>query len=98
MFKIVYLILLHAVFIKFFVLFFLQFQSPFSTRVVISITNIFVRFQVLTAASMKIAFWDIASCSLVEVDRRFRDAYCLHHPSTFVLVSLFYVYVLQLNS
>jgi hypothetical protein len=29
---------------------------------------------------MKIAaFWDIASCSLVEVDRSFRGAYCLHH-------------------
>jgi hypothetical protein len=24
------------------------------------------------------AFWDIVSCSLVEVDRHFRDAYCLH--------------------
>jgi hypothetical protein len=39
-----------------------------------------VRFQVLTAASMKIrAFWDVAPCSLVGVDRRFRGAYCLHH-------------------
>jgi hypothetical protein len=25
------------------------------------------------------ALWDTAPCSLVEVDRRFRDAYCLHH-------------------
>jgi hypothetical protein len=24
------------------------------------------------------AFWDIALCSLVGVDRRFRGAYCLH--------------------
>jgi hypothetical protein len=24
-------------------------------------------------------FWDAAPCSLVEVDRRFRGAYCLHH-------------------
>jgi hypothetical protein len=24
-------------------------------------------------------FWDIAPCSLVEVDRRFRGVYCLHH-------------------
>jgi hypothetical protein len=38
-----------------------------------------VRSQVLTAASMKMtAFWDIALCSLVEVDRRFRGAYWLH--------------------
>jgi hypothetical protein len=39
-----------------------------------------VRFQVLMAASMKIrAFWDVAPCSLVGIDRRFRGAYCLHH-------------------
>jgi hypothetical protein len=39
----------------------------------------FVRFQVFVAASMKVTFfWDIAPCSLVEVDRRFRGAYCLH--------------------
>jgi hypothetical protein len=25
------------------------------------------------------AFWDIASCSLVGVDRRFREGFCLHH-------------------
>jgi hypothetical protein len=36
------------------------------------------RFQVLTAASMKItAFWDVASSS--GVDRRFRGAYCIPH-------------------
>jgi hypothetical protein len=35
-----------------------------------------VRFQVLTAASMKIrTFWDIAPCILVGVDRHFRGAY-----------------------
>jgi hypothetical protein len=34
------------------------------------------RFQVLTAASMKVtSFWDIAPCSLVEVYRRFRGEY-----------------------
>jgi hypothetical protein len=37
-----------------------------------------MRFQVPTAESMKMtAFWDIAQCSLVEVDRRFRVAYSL---------------------
>jgi hypothetical protein len=25
------------------------------------------------------ALWDIAPCSLVEVDRRFKGAYCLHY-------------------
>jgi hypothetical protein len=35
----------------------------------------YVRFQVLTAASMKIAvFWIVAPCSLVEVYQRFRGA------------------------
>jgi hypothetical protein len=36
-----------------------------------------VSFQVLTAASMKMTlFWDVAPCSLVEIYRRFRRAYC----------------------
>jgi hypothetical protein len=40
----------------------------------------YVRFQVLTAASMKFrVFWDVAPCSLVGVDPRFTNAYCLHH-------------------
>jgi hypothetical protein len=39
-----------------------------------------VRSKVLMAASMKFrVFWDIASCSYVEVDRRFRGAYCIHN-------------------
>jgi hypothetical protein len=39
-----------------------------------------VKFHVLTAASMKIAvFWDVAPCSLVQVYRRFRGVYYLHH-------------------
>jgi hypothetical protein len=25
------------------------------------------------------AFWNVEPCSLAEFDRRFRDAYCLHH-------------------
>jgi hypothetical protein len=33
----------------------------------------FVRFKVLTAASKKkIVFWDVAPCSLIEINRRFR--------------------------
>jgi hypothetical protein len=24
-------------------------------------------------------FWDVVPCSLVEIDRLFRGAYCLHH-------------------
>jgi hypothetical protein len=38
-------------------------------------------FQVLTAASVKMTvFWDVAPCSLGEVYRRFRGAYCLLLP------------------
>jgi hypothetical protein len=38
-----------------------------------------MRFQVFTMASMKMtAFWDIAPCSLVEVDWCFRGGYYLH--------------------
>jgi hypothetical protein len=42
-----------------------------------------VRFQVLTATSMKmIVFWGITSCRFLEVYRRFRGAYCLHHKQS----------------
>jgi hypothetical protein len=50
--------------------------SPFGPCIV---NTYIVRFHVHTAASMKMtAVWDIASCSLVEVGRRFRGANCLH--------------------
>jgi hypothetical protein len=39
------------------------------------LVTLHVRFQVLTAASLKMtAFWDVAPCSVVEIGRRFRDA------------------------
>jgi hypothetical protein len=42
-----------------------------------------LRFQVLTAASMKMAVsWDVVPYSLVEVYRRFRGDCCLHHQGT----------------
>jgi hypothetical protein len=33
-------------------------------------------------------FWNVAQCSLVEIDRRFRGDYCLHHqglPSSLMI-------------
>jgi hypothetical protein len=48
-----------------------------------------LRFQVLTAASMKMTvFGDIAPCSLVDVHRRFRSVYCLHHHGDEQLIAL----------
>jgi hypothetical protein len=48
-----------------------------------------MRFQVLTAVSMKIrAFWDNAPCSLVVVDRRFRREYCLRHQGDESFITL----------
>jgi hypothetical protein len=39
-----------------------------------------LRFQVLTAASMKLAvFWSVVPCGLVKVDQHFRGARCRHH-------------------
>jgi hypothetical protein len=39
-----------------------------------------IRFQVLEGARVKTAaVWNIAPCSIVEVDWCFRDAYCLHY-------------------
>jgi hypothetical protein len=29
-------------------------------------------------------FWDRAPCSLVEIDRRFRGVYCLHHQALII--------------
>jgi hypothetical protein len=50
-----------------------------SIKVFHQVTTYLVRFQVLTAASMKMTvFWHVA-CSLVEVYRRFRGAFCLHY-------------------
>jgi hypothetical protein len=56
----------------------IQNRTPQATRNHWSFTR--VRFQVLTAACMKFRFfWDVATCSYVELDRRFRGEYCLHH-------------------
>jgi hypothetical protein len=39
-----------------------------------------LKVEVITAVSMKMTVsWDVAPCSILEVDRRFRGAYCLHH-------------------
>jgi hypothetical protein len=58
------------------------FTDAFSTPYIIYklVLNGRMKFQLLTAASMKITvFWDVAPYSLVEVYRRFKGAYCLHH-------------------
>jgi hypothetical protein len=41
----------------------------------------YYKFQVLTAASMKMTFWEavLSPCNLVEVYRRFRDDYGVRH-------------------
>jgi hypothetical protein len=46
----------------------------------------FVRFQVLTAASMKFrsVFWDVLPCKII-VDRRFRGTNCLNHHSSLMM-------------
>jgi hypothetical protein len=40
--------------------------------------------EVLVSLNMA-AFCDIAPCSLVEVERRFRDSYCLHHHGSLMM-------------
>jgi hypothetical protein len=42
-----------------------------------------MRLHVLTTTSMKMKACDIAPCSQVEVDRRFRGAHCLENQSEF---------------
>jgi hypothetical protein len=51
-----------------------------STAFSIRNNNEQMRFQVLTAASMKMAvFWYVARCGMVEVYKRFKDDYCRHY-------------------
>jgi hypothetical protein len=58
----------------------LRHQYISAVKLLIARDDTHVRFQVLTAASMKMAvFWVVAPCSLVEVYRRFRGACRLHH-------------------
>jgi hypothetical protein len=58
---------------------FSQLVSRLAMKITCENSSIHVRFQVLTAASMKRrVLWDVAPCSLVGVDRRLRGAYCLH--------------------
>jgi hypothetical protein len=57
-----------------------------------------VRFQVLTAACMKIAaLWDIAPCSFVEVDRRFRGTYLLPSSGRSISTRLTALYAKELS-
>jgi hypothetical protein len=51
------------------------------------IPNFYVRFQVLTAASMKfrIVFWDVLPCKII-VDRVFRGTCCLHHQGSTIIL------------
>jgi hypothetical protein len=53
-----------------------------STTVDSRTVQMHVRFEVFTAASMEVtAFCDTATCSLVQLHRRFRGEYCFcHHP------------------
>jgi hypothetical protein len=38
-------------------------------------------YDAITSRRNTTAFWDIAPCSKIEVDRRFRGAYWLHHQN-----------------
>jgi hypothetical protein len=53
-----------------------------------NLSKLEVRFQVLTAASMKMAvFWVVAPCSLVEVYRRYRGPCCLINYVLTILIT-----------
>jgi hypothetical protein len=45
-----------------------------------------MRFQILTAASMKMTvFWGVLQCSLADVYRRFKGACCLHYQGDLMM-------------
>jgi hypothetical protein len=57
-------------------------RSPEIGELCTKIFSKWLRFQVLTAASMKMAiFWIVGPCSLVEVYRLFSGTGCLHLES-----------------
>jgi len=33
-------------------------------------------------------FWDVLPCSQVDIDRRFKSAYCLHHQASFITLMM----------
>jgi hypothetical protein len=48
-----------------------------------------VTFQVLSSAIIKLTvLWDIVPCSVTEIDRRFKDDYCLHHQVVALITQL----------
>jgi hypothetical protein len=56
------------------------FSFPTLTGYLQQAKDILVRFQVVTATSVKMTvFWDVAPCGPVEINERVRGAYCLHH-------------------
>jgi hypothetical protein len=53
-------------------------SNPTNTNLCIS--QFMIRSTVQITADLKMAaFWDVAPCNLVDTNRRFRGAYCLHH-------------------
>jgi hypothetical protein len=62
-------------------------SQPISTKLQGSISQKAVIFSPIHIYKIKwihylpISFWDIAPCSLVEIDRCFRGEYCFHHRS-----------------
>jgi hypothetical protein len=58
----------------------LKFFLEFKNVSLVELTQSNVRFQVLTAASMKFrfVFWDVLPCKII-FDPRFRGACCVHH-------------------
>jgi hypothetical protein len=57
-------------------------NNTLSRPVTVRIGRDYVRFEVLTAVSTKMAvFWVVAPCSLVEIYHRFRGPCCVHHQS-----------------
>jgi hypothetical protein len=52
--------------------------TPFLTDINYWKKLLCILFKVLTVMGIKVAvLWDISPCSLIDIDRYFRDAYCL---------------------
>jgi hypothetical protein len=59
-----------------------------SQKLILPAVFLLLRFQVLTATSMKMTlFWDVAPKSLVKIGRRFTGTYYVHHQADEYLFS-----------
>jgi hypothetical protein len=55
--------------------------TPYFYEIPFNIIVIYAQVFRVVSSLKVVVCWDVAPCSQADIDRRFRGAYCLHHPS-----------------